>query len=182
MQWTRGTPDHHQRTCFKIYLSESTVTIHQGVVTIEINRDRWTHQIIKTIWWRSNECDQTTLLFTRATWTHPDPHSVIGLSRLNRVVSIKRYLISTLDRDATGDPTITPLFSYILNCSSNGNVPLDFQVKSNSLNTTIQASIDLFLFLMHFCVRGAFEIENWSRDQGEITSWTPSSSSKIRNE
>ena len=62
------------------------------------------------------------------------------------------------------------------------NLPLDIQVKSNCLDTTIQVSIDLFLFLTHFRVLGAFEIENWLKERGEITSWTQSSSSKLRNE
>ena len=113
---------------------------------------------------------------------HLNPPSTIGRSWLNRNNSIKRRVISTVDHDPTVDLTVTPLFFYKFSVLRDGNVPLDFRVKSNCLDTTIQVSIDLFIFLTHFHVRGAFEIENWSRGEGEITSWTPSLSSKSQNE
>ena len=52
--------------------------------------------------------DESTRLFTRTTWKHPDALSAIELMWLNRTISIKRRFISSVDRDPTVDRMVTP--------------------------------------------------------------------------
>ena len=42
--WTQSPPDHQSRTCLYGELSEMTVTVHQGVITVDIKRDQNTSE------------------------------------------------------------------------------------------------------------------------------------------
>ena len=68
-------------------------------------------QLIAIVGWRSNGCIKRRVFSKRSTWTHPDAPSPIERMRLNLTISIKRRVISAVDRDEPLDPTVTPNFS-----------------------------------------------------------------------
>ena len=71
--WTQSPPDHQSRTCLYGELSEMIVTIHQGLITVEIKRDENASEA-------SNE-DLTDAFsrhfITRDTWPHLSAPSTI---------------------------------------------------------------------------------------------------------
>ena len=54
MQWTRSPPDYRSRMCLNWELSEMIAIVYQGVIMVEIHRDRWTLQLIKIVGFKSN--------------------------------------------------------------------------------------------------------------------------------
>ena len=66
-----------------------------------------------------------------------DTSFAIGQTGLNDVDSIKRHLISAVDRIESTHPTVTPNFAYKLKCSSRRKTILGFSSKSICLDITI---------------------------------------------
>ena len=95
----------------------------------------------------------------RATWRHLYAPFAIGRTWLNRVdlsmdaSSGSLIAIRSLIRRLRLFSSINPMFFAA------EMLPLDFQVKSNCLHTTIQDSIHFFAFLTRFHIRGVLEIK-----------------------
>ena len=130
-----------------------------GVIMVDIQRIQWTSD-------RSQSLDEDPMdKLNRCASSHDQRGCILTLHRqsddhcLKSIVSIKRHFIATVYHDEPLYLTVTPLFSLKRLVLREWKTPLDFRVKSKCLDTTIQASINLNLLLMHFCIRGAFEIK-----------------------
>ena len=151
-------------------------------VITDIFRNQWILWHIVIVGWRSNgwSSDATFQIKSR------------GLTSTLDRWSYGSDLIATIrSTDASWKPLIA---MHLFIERSRPNPPFKYSVlrdgrigpwifeKFELSRHQFKCQFSFFVFLMHFCIQGVLEIGFWSREEGEITSWTSISSSKTRNE
>ena len=102
---------------------------------------------------------------SRAMWRNLRDSSSIEWTRVNHNDSHLSVSLEPLIEDEITNPTVTPKFVYLYECSLTENVFLDVFEYSNCLDTIILESLAFFFFFkIHFPIHGVVESEISSKE------------------